>query len=216
MALLLVGLEGVGQQAVAVARVGVVDLPAVLEHGEAEIGVLDDGVARPAAGGIERGAADQAHGAVHDDGVGLVALDHADVEEAGIFAVHGVVHERALAVAVVLRRLDHADLRIGEGRHEVLEPVGTHHVVGIDDADDLGVAARYARAQAAARRPCSRSTLSSLTNLKRSPSVRQCSSIGSQKAGSGVLLMTTTHSKFGYSRRATASSVALSISGGSR
>ena len=63
---------------------------------------------------IERGAPDQAHGAVHDDGVGLVALDHADVEEAGIFAVHGVMHERAFAVAVVLRRLDHADLRIGE------------------------------------------------------------------------------------------------------
>ena len=103
-----------------------------------------DGVARPAAGGVERGAADQAHGAVHDDGVGLVALDHADVEEAGIFAVHGVVHDAALAVAMVLRRLDHADLRIGEGRHQVLEPVGLHHVVGVDDADDLGVGARYA------------------------------------------------------------------------
>ncbi len=76
---------------------------------------------------------------MHDDGVGLVALDHADVEEAGIFAVHGVVHERALAVAMVLRRLDHPDLGIGEGRHQVLEPVRTHHVVGIDDADDLGV-----------------------------------------------------------------------------
>ena len=50
VALLLVGLEGVGQQAVAVAPVGVVDLPAVLEHEQAEIGVLDDGVARPAAG----------------------------------------------------------------------------------------------------------------------------------------------------------------------
>ena len=32
VALLLVGLEGVGQQAVAVAPVGVVDLPAMLEH----------------------------------------------------------------------------------------------------------------------------------------------------------------------------------------
>ena len=75
---------------------------------------------------IERFAADQAHRAVHDDGVGLVALDHADVEEAGIFAVHGVVHDGAAAVAVVLRRLDHADLRIGEGRHQVLEPVRMH------------------------------------------------------------------------------------------
>ena len=64
----------------------------------------------------QRGAADQAHGAVHDDGVGLVPLHHADVEEAGVFAVHGVVHHAALAVAVILRRLHQADLGIGEQR----------------------------------------------------------------------------------------------------
>ena len=50
VALLLVGLETVGQQAVAVAAVGVMRLPAVLEQREAEIGVLADRVARPAAG----------------------------------------------------------------------------------------------------------------------------------------------------------------------
>ena len=94
VALFLVGLEAVGQQAVAVAAVGVVRVPAELEDGEAEIGVLADRVARPAAGGFQRGAADQAHGAVHDDGVDFVPLHHADVEEAGIFAVHGVVHAR--------------------------------------------------------------------------------------------------------------------------
>ena len=49
------------------------------------------------------------------------------------------MHDGAVAVAMVLRRLDHADLGVGEGRHEVLEPVGLHHVVGVDDADDLGV-----------------------------------------------------------------------------
>ena len=139
VALLLEGLEGVGQQAEAVAAVGVMRLPAELEHGEAEIGVLADRVARPAAGGIERRAADQAHGAVHDDRVLLVALDHADVEEAGIFAVHRVMHDAAVAVAMVLRRLDQADLRIGEDRHEVGEPVRRDDVVGVDHADDFGV-----------------------------------------------------------------------------
>ena len=76
---------------------------------------------------------------MHDDGVGLVALNHADIEEAGIFAVHGVVHDGAVAVAMVLRRLDHPDLRVGEGRHQILEPVRPHDVVGVDHADDLGV-----------------------------------------------------------------------------
>src|ERR1700679_2152310 len=53
-------------------------------------------------------------------------------------------------------------------------------------------------------------------NLKRGPSSRQRFSIGCQNAGSGVLLMITRHSKFGYSSRATESIVRNSISGGSR
>ncbi len=76
---------------------------------------------------------------MHDDRVELVSLHHADVEEAGIFGVHGAVHHRAVAVAVVLRRLHQADARIGEQRHQILQPVGLHHVVGIDDADDVRI-----------------------------------------------------------------------------
>ena len=82
---------------------------------------------------------------MHDDGVRLVALDHADVEEAGVFAVHDVVYDAALAVAVVLRRLDHGDLGIGEGGGELLEPIRAHHVVGVDHADDLGVGRRIGK-----------------------------------------------------------------------
>src|SRR6202044_3053056 len=77
MALLLEGLIGVRQQAVAIAVVGVMGQPAVLDNAEAEIGVLADGVAGPAAGHVHRSAPDQAHGAVNDDGVDLIALDHA-------------------------------------------------------------------------------------------------------------------------------------------
>ena len=40
MSLLLVGIETVGQQAMPIARVGVVGLPAKFEQGQAEIGVL--------------------------------------------------------------------------------------------------------------------------------------------------------------------------------
>ena len=139
MALLLEGLVGVRQQAMAVAVVGVMRQPAMLDDGEAEIGVLADGVAGPAAGHVHRRAPDQAHGAVNDDGVGLVALDHADIEEPGIFAVHDVVHQRGVAVAMVLRRLHQADAGIGEHRHQVLQPVRLHDIVGVDDADDLGI-----------------------------------------------------------------------------
>ena len=69
---------------------------------------------------------------MHDDGVLLVALHHADVEEAGIFAVHGVVHGGAVAVAMILRRLDHADLGVGETGTRSLSQFGSHHVVGVD------------------------------------------------------------------------------------
>ena len=153
MALLLEGLVGVGQQAVAVAVVGVMRQPAVLDDGKAQIGVLADGVAGPAAGHVHRRAPDQAHGAVHDDGVGLVALDHADIEEPGIFAVHDVVHQRTVAVAMVLRRLHEADAGIGEHRHQILQPVRLHDIVGIDDADDLGIDGGALHRDAQARRP---------------------------------------------------------------
>ena len=50
MPLLLESVESVGQEAMPVASVGVMDLPAMLENQQPEIGVLDDSVARPAAG----------------------------------------------------------------------------------------------------------------------------------------------------------------------
>ena len=114
LALALIGVEGVGQEPMTVAMVGVVGDIAVLEKRKAEIGVLDDGVGRPIAGGRQRRAPNQAHGAMHDDGVDLVTLHHADVEEAGIFGVHGAVHDGAVAVAVVLRRLHEAHPGVGE------------------------------------------------------------------------------------------------------
>ena len=55
-----------------------------------------------------------------DDGVGLVPLHHADVEEAGIFAVHQFRDHALAAVAMILRRLHEADRRILEGGDEIL------------------------------------------------------------------------------------------------
>src|SRR5207248_6499653 len=90
VALPLVGFERIRQQPMTVAAIGVVDLPAMLEHSQAEVAILDNGIARPATHREERGAANEAHGAVHDNGIRLVTLDHADIEEAGVLAVHGV------------------------------------------------------------------------------------------------------------------------------
>ena len=123
----------------AVALVGVVGLPAKFEQREAEIGVFANRVARPSTGCVDGGAPHQAHRAMRNDRIEFVALDHADVEEAGVFAVHGVMHDAAFAVAVILRRLHQADGRIAEERDEVPEPVVLHNIVGIDDADHVRV-----------------------------------------------------------------------------
>src|SRR4029078_4270124 len=103
--LLLVGLEAVRQQSMAVTMIGVMGLPAELEQSEPKIRVFADCVTRPAAGRLDRLASNQAHRAVHDDRALLVALDQADIKESGVFAVHRVVHDAALAIAVILRRL---------------------------------------------------------------------------------------------------------------
>ena len=112
VALLLVGLEGVGQQAVAVAPVGVMRLPAELEHASGR----DRCPRRSCRSTSRRPTSSAARRIRHMVPCTMMALaslrcDHADVEEAGIFAVHGVMHEAALAVAMILRRLHQADLR---------------------------------------------------------------------------------------------------------
>jgi hypothetical protein len=127
------------QQSPAIAAVGVVGTPAELQDRQAEIAVLANRVARPAARGLQRGTADQAHRAVHDDGVGLVALDHADIEEAGIFGVHGGVDQAAVAVAVILRRLNQSHLGVGETGDQIPEPLWIDHIIGVDHADDFSV-----------------------------------------------------------------------------
>ncbi len=142
LTLALVGRERIGQEPIAIAAIGVMREPSAGENGDAEIAVLHDGVARPAADAIERVPPDQAHRAVHDNGIDLVALDHADIEEPGIFGVHGVMHNRAIAVAVILRRLHQPNLRIGKLRNQIFEPVRLDHIVGVDHADDLGVRCR--------------------------------------------------------------------------
>ena len=114
MPLLLECLEAVGQQSMAIAMVGVMREPALFEDREAEIGVLADRIARPAARVLKRRAPDQTHRAVRNDGIGLVVLDHSDIEEPGIFAVHGGMHRGLVAVAMILRGLHHADPRVGE------------------------------------------------------------------------------------------------------
>ena len=78
-----------------------------------------------------------------DDRVVLVALDHADVEEAGVLAVHHRLEHRALAVAMVLRRLHQAHGGVAEVRHQVPQPVLVHDVVGIDHRDHFGVRRRH-------------------------------------------------------------------------
>ena len=46
------------------------------------------------------------------------------MEEAGIFPEHQALEEAAVIVAVILRRLHEADVRVGEGRRHAAQPVG--------------------------------------------------------------------------------------------
>ena len=75
---------------------------------------------------------------------------------------------------MVLRRLHQADAGIGEYRHQVLQPVRLHHIVGVDDADDFGVGAVVCEREPQCAGPRSlRDLVVTLMNLKRSPSARQ-------------------------------------------
>ena len=106
---------------------------------QAQFGVLGDAPLGPSAHFVQHPAADQGHGAVLDDGVALVAGDHADVEKAPVFGIHHGLEGVGVAVVVVLGRLD--DGRVGrlvEQGHQVGQPVGMDAVVAVDDRHHLG------------------------------------------------------------------------------
>ena len=62
----------------------------------------------------------------------LISLDHSDVEEARVLSVHGMMHDGAIAVAMILRRLNHPDLGIGEDTLAE-QCAGDHATLAIDD-----------------------------------------------------------------------------------
>src|SRR3546814_628081 len=98
-------------------------MPAAGEQAQAHLGVLADAPLGPAPDMVDGGTAHQGHGAMLDDGVALVALDHADLEKAGIFPVDEFLEGVARPVVMVLRRLHEADVRAVEIRHQRLQPV---------------------------------------------------------------------------------------------
>src|SRR5262249_40388076 len=113
-------------------------LPAELQDGNPEIGVLADGVARPPPGRLECGATNEAHCDVNEYCLRLVALEHAETKETGVFPVPGGVGRTAPAVAVNLRRLPQPDFGVSKRGHQVDEPIRSYRIVGVDDADDFG------------------------------------------------------------------------------
>ena len=136
-ALALIAGETVGRQAKAKTAVHVDGLPAADHQAQAHLRILANAPFGPVADLVHRFAADQRHGAVLDDRVALVALHHADVEEAGIFPVDHFLEGVAAPVVMVLRRLHEADFLAVEIRRQAFQPVRFDQVIGIDHADDL-------------------------------------------------------------------------------
>ena len=118
--------------------VDVTRVVALLDQAQAELGVLADAPLGPAADLFQRAPTHHGHGAVLDQRVALVAVVHADAEEAVELPVAHALEGLALPVAVGLRRLHDGDLGLVEVRHQAGQPVGIDHVVGVDDAHHLG------------------------------------------------------------------------------
>ena len=73
-----------------------------------------------------------------DDGVALVAGDHADVKEAAVFGVAHRLEGILRLIAIVLRRLHDRDLGICKSGNQIGQPSGFHFVVAVDHGNDLG------------------------------------------------------------------------------
>ena len=130
LALARVGGEIVRQQSGTEHAVDVHRLAALAQQPQAELGVLADAVLGPAQP-PQVGGAHQRHRAVLHDGVALVAMVHADAEEALGLPVHHAVEGPWRFQPVRLRGLDHAHRRVLEMGPNLQEPARVDHVVGV-------------------------------------------------------------------------------------
>src|SRR5882757_5523649 len=118
-----------------------------LKDAQPELSILGDTPLGPSTRGFEEVPSDECHGAVLNDGVALIARDHADVEETAIL---GVTHrlEGALAfVAIVLWRLDDGDTGVLKSRYGLAQPVRLDHVVAVDQPHTLRIRGGLAQSE---------------------------------------------------------------------
>ncbi len=127
--------ECIGQQPPSVAAIGVLCAVARFEQPQSEFRILRNGIGVPAADLLERAPPDEQHRPVRDGGVHFVPLHHSDIEKSGVFGVHHRLEQAVFTIAVILRRLDECQLRVGEKRNEVLQPRSVHDVVRIEQCD---------------------------------------------------------------------------------
>src|SRR5690606_25826563 len=114
---------------------------------DTKFGILADAPFRPTTHALKRALAHHRHSAVLDDGVEIVSLHHADMEETGIFPVSHILECAFVAVAIILRRLHEADIMLVEIGNEGAQPVRLNLIVAVDDSDDFRVLRRSFKAE---------------------------------------------------------------------
>ena len=82
------------------------------------------------------------------------------------------------------------------GTRSFSQSCGPHRVIGIDDADDVGICCRVCKREPQRARFVSGDIIR-IDELETFTERAAMIPTGRQNVGSGVLLMTTTHSKFG-------------------
>ncbi len=128
-----------GHQSAPVRHGQVLSFIAVLEQAQSQLGILGDAPLGPAADALQRRVPDQRHRAVLNDGVALVAHDHADVKEAAILGVAHRLERVLFGVTIVLRGLHDGELLVGERGHQRAQPVRLDFVVAVDHRDDASI-----------------------------------------------------------------------------
>src|SRR6185437_6898610 len=127
--------ERIRHQPAAVAGGRIGRLETSLEDPQAELGVFGNAPLRPTRR-LQLRTAHHSHRAMLDDGVTLVARDHADVEEPAILGIAHCLERTHVFVAVVLRCLDDGDTWILKARYEIAQPPGIHDVVAVDHGNN--------------------------------------------------------------------------------
>ena len=126
--------KGIRHQAATIANRNINSLITTLKDAKSKFSILSDTPFRPA-DILQYATPHHCHGAVLNNGIAFISVDHADMEKALVLGLAHRLESIVTTITVVLRSLNNRCIFIIKERHQVCQPLGGDLIIAVDNGD---------------------------------------------------------------------------------